>query len=329
MKLTGKRILVTGGAGFIGSHLVEVLGKTHNITVYDNFFSSVTTPEQLYAFGARKVIRADVLDRESLAKAMKGVDVVIHFAAACVRLSLSDERFVHDVNATGTLNTLLAAKREKIQRYVYISSSEIYGSATEPLMNEHHASNPTTVYGMSKYVSELYTRHFNDMHGLPAIIIRPFNTYGPYGHYETFLGEVIPRLIVRALNGKQPLIFGSGRQTRDFTYVSDTVDGIIKAAESDTLVGDTVNIARGKEVSVLEVAKIICKQTGLPFKPIIKPARPHDVMRHAADTEKAKRVLSYRPKIDVEEGIALLIAWMKKTYPNSKKLLSKIPDTNW
>jgi UDP-glucose 4-epimerase len=329
MKLTNKSILVIGGAGFIGSHLVQVIGKNHNVSVYDNFFSSVATTKELLAFGAKKVTRADILDRKALAKAMKGVDVVFDFAAACVRLSLTEERFVHDVNATGTLNTLLEAKKANVQRYIYISSSEIYGTATKHLIDEKHPTDPTTVYGMSKYVGELYTKHFNDMQGLPTIVVRPFNSYGDHAHFETYLGEVIPRFVVRALCGIQPIIFGTGAQTRDFTYVFDTVDGILKAAQCDELLGDSVNIAYGKEVSVYDVAKIICKKTGLPFSPVMKPARPHDVARHAANTTKAKKLLRYNPTVNVEEGITLFIEWMKQRYPDPKKLLKDVPNTNW
>jgi UDP-glucose 4-epimerase len=329
MKLTNKTILVTGGAGFIGSHFVEVTAKNHNVIVYDNFSSNVVTPKELLAYGVRKVIRGDILDRKTLAQAMKKIDVVLHFAAACVRLSLSQERLVHDINATGTLNTLLAAKNAGVKRYIYISSSEIYGTAEKKLMDEHHPITPTTVYGMSKYIGELYTKHFHDIQGLPTMIIRPFNSYGSHGHFESFLGEAIPRFVVRALNGKQAVIFGTGKQTRDFTYVYDTVDGIVKALQCDKLLGDCVNIAYGKEVTIAKIANIICKQTGLPFRPIMKPARPHDVERHAANTGKAKRMLGYTPQVSVEEGISIFIDWMKKTYPAPEKLLKRVPNTNW
>jgi UDP-glucose 4-epimerase len=329
MKLTNKTILVTGGAGFIGSHFVEVTAKNHNVIVYDNFSSNVVTPKELLAYGVRKVIRGDILDRKTLAQAMKKIDVVLHFAAACVRLSLSQERLVHDINATGTLNTLLAAKNAGVKRYIYISSSEIYGTAEKKLMDEHHPITPTTVYGMSKYIGELYTKHFHDIQGLPTMIIRPFNSYGSHGHFESFLGEAIPRFVVRALNGKQAVIFGTGKQTRDFTYVYDTVDGIVKALQCDKLLGDCVNIAYGKEVTIAKIANIICKQTGLPFRPIMKPARPHDVERHAANTGKAKRMLGYTPQVSVEEGISIFIDWMKKTYPDPEKLLKRVPNTNW
>jgi len=332
MKLIGKTILVTGGAGFIGGHFVEKISRNNRVIVYDNYSSSVLSLgylSRLSSLGNLKVIKANVLDTKRLTLAMKGVHIVFHFSAACVRLSLSQERFVHNVNATGALSALLAAKKAGIKRFIYISSSEVYGTSIKGKMNENHPTDPTTVYGMSKYMGELYTEHFNDHEGLPTLIVRPFNTYGPRSHFEGVYGEVIPRFVVRALNGKQPIIFGSGAQTRDFTYVTDTVDGIIKTAESDTLVGTVTNIARGEEITIMDIAKHICKEMGLPFRPIMKPARPNDVMRHFADITKAKKVLSFKPEISISQGLKKYISWVKQTYPDSKKLLMKIPDKNW
>lgn len=319
MTLKGKTILVTGGAGFIGSHLVEALEKDNRVVVYDNFSSSVVS------VGARR----DILDEKKLTAAMKGVDIVFHLAVACVRLSLSEESFVHNVNATGTLSVLIAAKKSGVKRFIYISSSEVYGTAIGEKINESHPISPTTIYGMSKYIGELYTRQYNDLFGLPTIIIRPFNTYGPRSHFNGVYGEVIPRFVIRALNGKQPLIFGSGLQTRDFTYISDTVNGIIKASQSDKLFGQAVNIAYGQEISILEIAEIICKEIGLPFKPIMKPARPNDVLKHFADIQKARKILSYKPRVIITEGLKKYITWVKKTYPDPNKLMSLVPNTNW
>jgi UDP-glucose 4-epimerase len=329
MDYKDKHIFVTGGAGFIGSHFVEAISKTNQVTVYDNFSSSVIPIGDLSNIRNVKVIKGDILERKMLEKAMHGVDSVFHFAVACVRLSLSDERYVHDVNATGTLNALLAAKAAGVRRFIYISSSEVYGTAKGGRMNEAHPITPTTVYGASKYVGELYTKHFNDMEGLPAIIVRPFNTYGPGSHFDGVYGEVIPRFSVRAINGKQPIIFGSGNQTRDFTYVSDTVAGIIRAAGEDKLLGDVINIARGQEVSVSGVAKTICGITGLPFAPVMKPARPNDVFRHYADITKAKKLLSFKPEVAITAGLDRYISWVKKTYPDRNSLIRQIPDINW
>lgn len=332
MKLSGSTILVTGGAGFIGSHFVEKIAKNNRVIVYDNFSSNVVTLSylrNLSHLSDLSVIKGDILDQKKLATAMKGVDLVFHFAVACVRLSLSQERFVHDVNATGTLNTLLAAKRAGVKRFIYISSSEVYGTTRGARIDESHSITPQTVYGMSKYIGELYTKEFNDLEGLPAIIVRPFNAYGPREHFDGVYGEVIPRFVIQALNGRQPTIFGSGKQTRDFTYVTDTATGIYKAAQCDSLLGGIINIAHGEEVSIYDIAKIISNKTHLPFTPNILPARPNDVDRLAADTTKARTLLKFTPEITITDGLANYIAWMNTNYPDPKKLASKIPDTNW
>ncbi len=329
MKLTHNTILVTGGAGFIGSHFVETYAKSHNCIVYDNFVSNVVSANELKKFGVTRVITGDILDTQKLTRAMKGVDIVFHFAVACVRLSLSDESYVHEVNATGTLRTLLAAKKAGVKQFVYISSSEVYGTTHGETIDESHSIEPQTVYGMSKYMGELYAKHFNDIEGLPTTIIRPFNAYGPREHFDGVYGEVIPRFAIQATNGKQPTIFGDGSQTRDFTYVKDTAVGIYKAAQCDALLGNVVNIAYGKEISIATIAKTITHFAGIPYRPIQMAPRPNDVDRLAANTQKARTLLSYTPKIAIEQGIEQYMHWLKHTYPNTKLLLKQIPTKNW
>lgn len=328
MDLKRHKILVTGGAGFIGSHLSIELSKNNKVHVIDSYDSAVRSPKELSEYGIR-VTKGNILKENDIAKAMKDIDIVFHLAVACIRLSLGNPRIVHDVNTTGTLQTLIAAKNANVKRFIALSSSEALGSATGMKMKENHSADPTTVYGMSKYMEELYAMLYHRHFGLPVTVIRPFNTYGPYSHFEGVYGEVIPRFVIRALAGKQPTIYGDGKQTRDFTYITDTVKGIIQAAECDDLVGDTVHIARGEEVSVFEIARIICKEAELPFKPIMLPARPHDVRRHAADISKARKLFHYSPNVSVPEGLNKYFLWIKKTFPDTGKLLRMIPATNW
>lgn len=329
MILQDKHIFLNGGAGFMGSHLVEKLSKENFITVYDNFSAAVFSEIELKKFPNVRVINGDMRDEPKITEAMNGNSIVINLAAAHIRLSLSKPIEVHDVNTTGILTALKAAKKVGVERYIYVSSSEIYGSAKGKLISEADTKDPTTVYGVSKYIGELYTEYFHRHEGLPTMVIRLFNTYGPRAHFEDVYGEFIPRTAVRALCGQPPLIFGSGEQTRDFTYITDTIRGIILATSSDTLLGDVVNIAYGQEVSIKQVADAICKETGILSGPTVLPARPNDVMRHAADTAKAKKLLGWHAEVRIEEGIKQYINWLKKTYPDPQKLLEMIPEKNW
>jgi len=329
MKLTKAKIFITGGEGFIGSHLVDLLAKENSITVYDNGQSAVNyrSPQKTVTYTT-----GDIRDIKTQTKAMKGHDVVIAMAAAHLRVSMGSPMVVHDINATGTLVSLLAARTNHIKRVTYISSSEVYGTAQNPkdTMDEQHPTRPTTVYGLSKYVGELYARQFQQQEGIPTIIVRPFNTYGPRSHFESYYGEVIPRMTIRALCGLPPIIFGNGKQSRDFTYVEDTARGIVQATECDTLIGDTVNIAYGKEITVKEIASIILKHTNQTHLHILsKPIRPNDVTRHAADTSKAQRLFSWKPEIAIEQGIAQYVDWVKQNYRDLPSQLKKIPNQNW
>jgi len=328
MTLTNTSIFLPGGAGFMGSHLVELLSKNNQVTVYDNMTSPTVNELWFSKFPNVTFINGDIRDENKLTQAMQGAKVVIHLAVAHVRFSLSHPLEVHDVNATGTLVSLRSAKNAQVERFVYVSSSEIYGSATEPLLYEDHPKDPTTVYGVSKYVGELYTNYFYAHEGLSTQVVRLFNTYGPRAHFEQVFGEVIPRMCIRALAGKPPVIFGTGQQTRDFTFITDSMAGLMQAASSSQLVGKTINIAYGREITLSQVADIICKKTGYDG-PLIAPARPHDVMRHAADTTQAKQLLGWNPKVDIEKGISQYIDWLKKEYPDPAYLLNQIPDTNW
>lgn len=321
------KIFITGGAGFIGSHVVDALvAEHHQVTVFDNFNSSVRNnpPDK-----AVTVIQGDICDIEHLTNAMKQHDAVIAMACAHVRLSFTNPIGVHTVNATGTLNTLLAAQKNGIKRFLYTSSSEVYGSAEDTIMSETHQINPTTIYGASKYVGELYTNQFGHFEGMKTTVVRPFNTYGPRSHFDGYYGEVIPRMTIRALSGEPPLINGDGTQTRDFTYVSDTAKGIVDILFCDQTIDTTVNIAYGKEVSVKDIAEIIVSLVNPSLEPIHNPPRPNDVARHAADTTKAQQYIQWNPQVRIHEGLKRYIEWFKQTYPDVSTVRNLVPDKNW
>lgn len=318
-------VLITGGAGFIGSHVADVFAQTHHVTVYDNGQSAVTDFSHNSSI---TYIKGDIRDYAALKKAMVDQDLVIAMAAAHIRLSFTQPQAVHDINGTGNFITLLAARDIKLKKIMYISSSEVYGTAQYPLMDEQHPINPTTIYGASKYIGEIYTQEFGAHEGLATTIIRPFNTYGPRSHFDGYYGEVIPRMVIRALNKLPPIIFGTGEQTRDFTFVTDTAAGIKRIAMDPNSNGKTYNVACGREISINEVAKTIVQLTDCP-PPEYRAARPNDVMRHAADVTKVRTELSFNAQTSLHDGIKQYIQWVKTTYPNRKILLSKIPEQNW
>ena len=325
------RVVVTGGAGFIGSHLVDALSEAHDVFVVDNFTSG--RRENLSQHDGNpsvKVEEADVCDLAAMERLLAGAEVVYHLATQCVRLSLQDPELVHRVNSTGALNVCRAALKNGVRRLVYVSSSEVYGTAQRVPMDETHPCEPTTVYGASKLTGELYAKAFMRTYGLPVVVVRPFNTYGPRSHFEGVYGEVIPRFLVRALNGLPPVIFGDGKQSRDFTYVSDTVGGILLAGASDDLLGRVVNVGRGREITILELARLVQAATKVtPVEPEFVAERPGDVRRHYADITLARRLLAFEPEVSIEQGLREYAAWFKKEHPDLRKCLEQVEGVNW
>lgn len=327
------KILVTGGAGFIGSNLVDALAASGNdeIVVLDDLSSGSAENLQTQAANPRvELVRADIRDAARVRETMRGVDLVYHLAVQCIRLSLRDPYLVHSVNATGTLNLLTAALQENVSRFVYCSSSEVYGTARRAPMDEEHPLAPTTPYGASKLAGEVYARSFYFTHGLPVTVVRPFNTYGPREHLEGPYGEVIPKFVVRALNHAPLVIFGDGGQTRDFTDVRDTVRGLRLAAASEVLVGEVVNIARGQETSIRALAELVLETLPESSSRIEhQEARPGDVRRHFADISKARRVLGFEPQTNLRDGVRHYLDWLRRTEADPAELLAREKLRNW
>jgi UDP-glucose 4-epimerase len=325
----GRRVLVTGGAGFIGSHLVDALvARGALVRVLDDF-SSGRRENLAQAEGQVGIVEGDVGDEHALDAAVAGVELVLHLATRCVRLSLSDPEGVHRVNSEGTLRVLMAARRHRVERVVYVSSSEVYGTAVRAPMAEDHPLAPTTIYGATKLAGELYAQAATRSFGLPTLVVRPFNTYGPRAHFTGVYGEVIPRFTVRLLNGRRPVIFGDGRQTRDFTYVSDTVRGILAAAAMPEAGGQVVNIARGEEVTVRRLAELLARAIDPTLAPEFTEARPGDVHRHWADVTRARTVLGFGAEVGIEVGLARYLDWFRATYPDPAECLRDEAVRNW
>ena len=321
------KVIVTGGAGFIGSHLVdELLKRGDEVIVVDDL--STGSKEKIkhnFLNHKFKFVQADIRDFDKMKEVCQGVDRIYHLAVQCVRMSLYDPDTVHDVNATGTLIMLKAARECNVDKFVYVSSSEVYGTATTVPMKEEHPLEPTTVYGASKLVGEYYTKAFTRTYGMKTVVIRPFNSYGPREHYQGAHGEVIPKFAIRIKHGKEPLIFGDGSQTRDFTYVIETAQGIIQAANCEELNGDVVNLAYGQEVSVTNIAKYLLEALNSDIQAKYCGDRPGDVLRHYADISKARRMFGFDPQVDIKTGLKLYLEWLDTQEID----LSKEVEFNW
>lgn len=332
MELRDRRIVVTGGAGFIGSHVVDkLIAASNEVVVIDDL--STGSLENLAAARAAGTVcfeEADIRDAAAMAELIRGADLVLHMAVACVRTSLNDPEFVHDVNASGTLNVCLAAQRNGIERLVYVSSSEAYGSAQYVPMDEGHPMDPTTVYGASKLVGEVYALAMQRTYGTDVTVIRPFNSYGPREPHEGKRAEVIPKFVLRTLAGDRPVIFGDGSQTRDFTWVEDTAEGIIAAAASDKLVGERVNLARGQEVSIASLARKVLDVLGHPeLDPVFDDPRPGDVDRLFADTTKANALIGWEPSCSIDEGLGRYVEWLSGQGVDPSDWLRRETTRNW
>lgn len=319
--------LVIGGAGFIGSALTRELTGRRPVRVLDDL--STGRAENLDGLDAELLV-GSILDHDTLVEAMQGVDVVYHLACRGVRHSLAAPYENHRVNADGTLLVLEAARRAPVQRLVYTSTSEVYGSAERAPMDEEHPTRPHTVYGASKLAGEAYVRAYWKTYGLPTTVLRPFNSFGPRSHHEGDSGEVIPKFLVRTMNGLAPVIFGDGNQTRDFTYVDDSARGIVAAAERDNAIGQTINLGSGTETSMRQLAVLIAKVTGSrQLEPDFQEPRPGDVHRLVADSRRARTLLEWRPQISLDEGLRRLLRWYEERATDWQAALDEEEVRSW
>jgi nucleoside-diphosphate-sugar epimerase len=301
---THTRILVTGGAGFIGSHLVEALVKRGaDVVVVDDLSSGKL--ENLKAVSDRiTFIEGSVLSSDLMRRAAKGARFVVHLAAfISVPGSIVDPLKSHETNVTGTLSALATARAERVGRFIYISSSAVYGSTDALPCGEDQPYMPESPYAAQKAMGEEYVRLFSKLWGLETVRLRFFNVYGPRQNPEGGYAAVIPAFASRAKRGEPPIIFGDGGATRDFTYVGDVVNAILLALVAPDVSGGVFNVASGIETSVLDLARAIAAAAGGTLDPIHQPPRDGDIIRSVADVRRAHDALGFKTVVSLDEGL--------------------------
>lgn len=307
------RCLVTGGAGFIGSHLVRaLLRRGDEVCVLDNL--STGSRANLEGVEADVDLQvADLRDPEVVVRACRGVSVVFHLAALpSVPRSVDDPRASFESNARGTLHVLDAARREGVGRVVYAASSSAYGGTDGLPKREDMVPHPLSPYAADKLHGENLCRAFHAAYGLPSVALRYFNVFGPRQSPDSPYAAVIPRFISAVLEGRPVTVYGDGRQTRDFTYVENAVQANLLAAECGQAGGEAINVGGGTRTSLLELLDRICAACGTRVEPRSGPPRPGDVRDSQADLERARRVLAYEARIGIDEGLALTVAWFRE-----------------
>lgn len=304
------RILVTGGAGFIGSHLVErLLKEDHEVIVLDNL--SFGKIENLDLKNPKlSFFKGDICDKKIVKKVLKNVDVVFHLAALIdVSFSVKNPALVNHVNVCGSLNLLEESIKQHVEKFIFASSCAVYGEPQHLPIDEEHPTNPSSPYAASKLAVEKYCQTFKRLYGLETVSLRLFNVYGPRQEGKIYSG-VITQMIQRLSSGKPPIIFGDGAQTRDFVYVLDVVDAFYKAMYTKECAGE-INIGSGKETSINELAKLLMKKFSLEAEPVYMAPRAGEIKRSWANIEKAKCVLKYAPKFSLNEGLEAFLKSIK------------------
>jgi len=307
------KYLVTGGAGFIGSHIVEeLLRRGEKVRIIDNL--STGKIDNIKDFLSEvEFIEGDLRDINKVREAVKGIDYVLHQAAIpSVPRSIADPISSNSSNVDGTLNLLFAAKEAKVKRVVIASSSSVYGDSEILPKTEEFTPNPISPYAVTKLVKELYARVFYQIYGLETVSLRYFNVFGPRQDPTSQYAAVIPRFITKMLKGESPVIFGDGEQSRDFTYVKNVVEANILASISDKVGrGEVINIACGESITLNQLVNRINEILGTNIKPIYTEPRSGDVRHSLASINRAKELLGYTVKVSFLDGLKETINWYK------------------
>jgi len=298
-----KKVVVTGGAGFIGSHLAEEVARRgyHVIILDDLSTGKVENIEDLLGKDNVEFIKGSITELPLLRELFHAIDYVFHQAAIpSVPRSIENPQASHDVNVSGTLNVLLTARENSVKKVIFASSSSVYGDIPTLPKREDMVPQPLSPYAVTKLAGECYCQVFHQVYGLPTVCLRYFNVYGPRQDPNSQYAAVIPSFIKRALEGNPPIIFGDGEQTRDFTFVKDTVEASILAAESDAR--GLFNIAQGERITINELARLVISIVGKNMEPVHQEPRPGDIRHSLADISRA-RAFGYEPRCSLKEGL--------------------------
>lgn len=305
------KYLVTGGAGFIGSHLVEeLIRRGQDVRIADDFSTGLR--ENLPAGARYELIEGDLADAAVAREAVAGCDFVLHQAAIpSVPRSVKDPVTSHRANVDATLSLLVAARDAGVRRLVFAGSSSVYGNSAVLPKREDMRPTPLTPYALQKLVSEQYCQMFTRLYGLETVTTRYFNVFGPRQQPGSPYSGVISLFIEALVDGQPPMIHGDGRQTRDFTYVGDVVNGVLRCCEASGVAGEVINVAAGGRVSLLELVHALQVIVATDVAPTLGPPREGDVHDSQADIYKARHLLGYEPSVAFDEGLRRTVAWYR------------------
>lgn len=326
MALEQKAVLVTGGAGFIGSHLVDRLidEEPGKLVVVDDFYLGEDTIRNLASakkrFPKLKIHHKDATKMRLMKDVLKkeNIDVVFDLAVVCLPVSLIRPKWTYDTNVEITSTFCELLRKGSYETMVHFSSSEAYGDAQRVPMSESHPLRPTTAYGASKIASDHLILSYISTYGIDASIVRPFNTYGPRQHEGTYAG-VIPLTIRRILSGKSPIVYGDGLQTRDYTFVTDVADAAVKICQTESTRGKVINIASGEEMSIKNLISKIAKIMKYDRPIIYEKPRPGDVRRFVGSNSLVKKLIKYEPKVGFEQGLGRTVDWYRALHAKGTK----------
>ena len=303
--------LVTGGAGFIGSHLAEeLLRRGERVRIVDSFITGKR--ENLAHLSKAEFIEGDLADLPVATKAVAGMDYVLHQAAIpSVPRSVEDPITSNRANIDSTLNVLVAARDAKVKRIVYAGSSSAYGNTPTLPKQEDMPNNPLSPYALQKLVGEQYLQMFTQLYGLETVTTRYFNVFGPRQDPSSPYSGVISVFSKALLENRSPTIYGDGEQTRDFTYIANVVDGVLRACDAQDAAGEVINVATGRRISLNELLRVLNRIVGTSVEAVHQEPRAGDVRDSQADISKARALLGYEPAVSLEDGLERTLAWCR------------------